>query len=186
MLPGAPVSSLAWSSPASRRAKRRRRLSSCAGAGLSPDSRLRAPWLVVRKAPSVSLAPRLIILLSVWCCGRRRPSTTVPTRRWLLLGHMLLRPVGSSRVRGQPVPRDSVACFARSWPSWSRRGAPLESVASSGPDAQPPCRLLVEVHRISLNLMPRAFASGVLLLLLRTMASVFCVSKATAFASAHS
>jgi len=51
MLSGAPMSSLAWSPPgrlASRRAKRRGRLSSCAGAGLSPDSRLRALWLVVR------------------------------------------------------------------------------------------------------------------------------------------
>jgi len=55
----APMSSLAWSPfarLARRRAKRRRRLSSWVVAGLSPDSKLRAPWLVVLKAPRVDRA----------------------------------------------------------------------------------------------------------------------------------
>ena len=117
MLSGALMSSLAWSPPGRLASRRRRRLTSCAGAGLSPDSRLRAPWLVVRKAPSVSLASWLITFwissCRFWCRGRRRPSTTVPIRRRLLLGHMLLGPAGSPRARGIPAPRVSVACWVR-------------------------------------------------------------------------
>jgi len=54
-----------------------------AGADWGPDSELRAPWLVVRKAPRASLASWLT---SFWrsscrslCHGRFLPSTTAPT-----------------------------------------------------------------------------------------------------------
>ena len=70
--------SRAWSAfgrLASRRARRRRRLSNCVAAGRSPDSMLSAPWLVVRKAPVVCS------LLLVHERGCRPLSTTTPPRR---------------------------------------------------------------------------------------------------------
>jgi len=70
-LSDAPMIPLAWSPfgrLANRRANLRRRLSSCTVAGLSPDSKLRAPLLVVRKAaPRVSLASWLITFWTSFC-----------------------------------------------------------------------------------------------------------------------
>jgi len=51
--------------------ERRRRLSSCVVAGLSPNSKLRAPWLVVLKAPRVNRASWFTSFWTSSCTCRR-------------------------------------------------------------------------------------------------------------------
>jgi len=65
------------------------------------------------------------------CRGRFLLSTTAPSRRGLLLGHMRIGPVGSSPVISLPVQLASEAGFGRSWPSSSgHHGVPSRSTGS--------------------------------------------------------
>ena len=153
---------------ASRRAKRRRRLSNWR----SPDSMLSAPWLAVRKAPVVCLASWFTSFCrSSWrsgCRGCRPLSTTTPPRRGLPLGHMPIELVSSFLVIGPLGPRSFSVCSARSLRvSWCCFKASCES--SHTPNHRVACLLKWTV--LSSTWMPRALVVLVLLLLLRTMAS---------------
>ena len=119
------------------RAKRRRRLSSCATAGVIPDSRLSAPWLVVRKVPVVLLASWLT---NFWISSRR------PTMPWAFspFHHSSAPKRAAARTHADwtrlqfsgdrptsTCPRAFAAGSGRSWPSSSgSHGVPSESAGS--------------------------------------------------------
>jgi len=187
----APTSSLAWSPLgrlASRRAMRRTRFSSCATAGLNPDSRQSAPWLVVRKAPVVSLASWLASFWTSFC----RP--TMPWA-WSPFHHSSEPKRAAARTHADWTRRqfsgDRPTCPAslrsRFWAflaffnrtSWCSFKVSWES--SQTPSHRVACALKWTV--CPATWMPRGGAAGVLrfLRLLKRIASDFSVSKATAF-----
>jgi len=191
----APTSSLAWSPLgrlASRSAKRRNRFSSCVTAGLNPDSRLSA---LVGGPEGPRGEPRFLVdqlLDALPPADHALGVVPLPPQFRAVKGGCLdtcgLDP--SAILRGE--------AYLSSEPPYPVLGVPgllhpdlmvfLQGELGVKPDAEPSGGLRVELDRVSCHLDTWGGAAGVLrfLRLLRRIASVFSVSKATAFASAHS